>query len=426
MAAEPRPDTAEIETLRERLELVAGSTHRRRRVALLVVEVHAPGGGDPKGIEPVTGLEQAAGGRIRACVRSADTLARLGGLRWAVLLERLDDGPFAVHTADDVVASLRQPFAIGGRELRVAASVGISVHPDDGERADELLRCAVAASQAARASGGDLFGFYSGPLSDAAGRRVALERALVDALDKRELSVCFQPQIDTRDGTVVGVEALLRWNSPAFGSVSPGDFVPILEASGAIEQVGAWVLRDACQEASRWARERRPMRVGVNVSARQLRSRDFAATVHDALARSGLDPHLLELELTESVLVDDQAHARRTLEALRREGIHVAVDDFGTGYASLAYVRRFPMDTLKIDRQFVRGLPIDTENAAITSAIVALARSLRLGVVAEGVETEAEEEFLHSLHCFVVQGYRHARPMGARDFDQWRRTRPWA
>jgi EAL domain-containing protein (putative c-di-GMP-specific phosphodiesterase class I) len=300
------------------------------------------------------------------------------------------------------------------------------MHPDDGDDLDELLRCADAAAEAAELGGGGLFGFYSQPLNVRAQRRARIERALVGALDRGEFHLHYQPQLDTRDGTLVAAEALLRFESIALGPVGPDEFIPVLEANGGIEQVGAWVIESACAQGAAWMRADRPVRIGVNVSARQLGAPGFEQTISEALERSKLDPRLLELELTESVLVENAVETRKLIEAIRARGISVALDDFGTGYASLAYIRQFPMNKLKIDRQFVRGLPVDAEAVAITSAIIALARSLRLDIVAEGVEHEAEEEFLHTQHCFVVQGYLHARPMARDAFDTWRQKRPWA
>jgi EAL domain-containing protein (putative c-di-GMP-specific phosphodiesterase class I) len=303
--------------------------------------------------------------------------------------------------------------------------VGISVFPEDGDSMDELLPCAEAALEAAEMSGGDLFGFYSGSLSEAAGRRIAIERALTDAVEREQLTLDYQPQLDSRDGTLRGVEALLRWKHVTFGQVSPVEFVPVLENLGLIERAGSWVLREACRQVVEWSGPDGELRVGVNASAHQVRSPRFADDVRCALREAKLQPQRLELELTESVLLEDEQAVRDTLHDLRRDGVRVALDDFGTGYASLAYIRQFPMDTLKIDRQFVRGLPVDAQNAAITSAIVALGQSLQLEVVAEGVEQEAEEEFLHSLNCFVVQGFRYAKPMPPDAFAQWRKARPW-
>ena len=415
----------DLELLVERFKL-ATSTARRggRGVALLAIGVELRGAMAGYGVS--TRLEEEVIERLCSSLRRADTVVAMAPLRYLVLLERLEDGPFAVHAAEGVVDAVKKPLSWAAGKLTLSTSVGISVFPDDGERVEELINCAEMAEQGAQASGGDVFGFYSSPMNERAGRRIAVERALVQAIEREELEIHFQPQLDTRDGALVGAEALLRWHDRALGHVSPVEFVPILEATARIDRVGEWVLNRACTEAAGWMRARGATRVSVNVSPHQLRQPNFADIVRRALQTSGLEPRWLELELTEGVLVEDPASARTLLDSLRKDGVHIAVDDFGTGYASLACVRQFPMDTLKIDRQFVRGLPVDAENAAITSAIVALGQSLRLEIVAEGVETEAEEEFLHSLGCYVVQGYRFAHPMNAADFAAWRRARPWA
>jgi EAL domain-containing protein (putative c-di-GMP-specific phosphodiesterase class I)/GGDEF domain-containing protein len=411
--------------LEERFKLAAPAARRGGRgVALLAISVEPRGAMAGYGVG--NGLEAAVIERLCGSLRRSDTVVALAPLRYLVLLERLEEGPFAVHAAECVVDAIKKPLPWAAGKLTLRTSVGISVYPDDGERVEELIHCAEMAEQGAQASGGDVFGFYSSPMNERAGRRIAVERSLGQAIEREELEIHFQPQIDTRDGTLVGAEALLRWHDRALGHVSPVEFVPILEATAQIDRVGEWVLNRACAEAASWLRAKGATRVSVNVSPHQLRKADFADTVRRALQTTGLEPHWLGLELTEGVLVEDPASARRLLESLRKDGVHIAVDDFGTGYASLACVRQFPMDTLKIDRQFVRGLPVDAENAAITSAIVALGQSLRLEIVAEGVETEAEEEFLHSLGCYVVQGYRHAHPMNATEFAAWRRARPWA
>jgi EAL domain-containing protein (putative c-di-GMP-specific phosphodiesterase class I) len=415
-----------LEVLFERLELATLSARRARGAAVLAVKVHLPRSDEPPDENDWVPLEDEAIVRIRRCLRRVDSIATVGPVSFLVLLERAEEGPFAVHVADQIVDALRAPYLVDGRRIDLVASVGVSVFPDDGEDADQIVRGARAALDAALMGGGDLFGFSSSTTNEAAGRKLAIERALSSVLDRNELSLFFQPQVDTRDGSLAGAEALLRWKSPKLGDVSPAEFVPVLEASGAIDRVGEWVLGEACRHAARWAGEGRPVRVGVNVSAHQLRHDGFEVIVRRALESAGLEPSLLELELTETVLVENPTSTRAVIEKIRKLGVHVALDDFGTGYASLAYIRHFPMDALKIDRQFIRGLPIDTESAAITSAIVALARSLRLDVIAEGVETEAEEEFLHSQACTIVQGYRHAHPMSVEAFEEWRRKRPWA
>jgi EAL domain-containing protein (putative c-di-GMP-specific phosphodiesterase class I) len=420
------PDV-ELERLARRVDL-AMHLHRggEPHLAVLAIEVHprVP----TETIEPAEAerLDRTVRERIVGVLEATDSLARVGPLQYVALVERVDAGSFAMSVADDVVNVIRRPIAAREGLTPLVASVGISVFPDDGDVLAELKPCAEAAQQAARLGGGDLFGFYSGSMSDAAARRLAIERALPSAVEREEFSLAYQPQLDARDGSLAGVEALLRWNHPKLGEIAPGEFILALESAGLIEPTGNWVLYQACRQAAEWSRGDRAIKVSVNVSAHQIRGPSFEGNVRAALLESGLRPAQLELELTETVLLEDESHVREALASLRRDGVRVALDDFGTGYASLAYLRQFPMVTLKIDRQFVRGLPIDAMNAAITSAIVAMARCLQLDVVAEGVETEAEEEFLHSLHCFVVQGFRYASPMPAPDLEAWLRARPWA
>lgn len=417
--------SAEDDLVAERLTLATKASRLGgRRIAVLAIEVHERrAASDPPPAE-LELLSEEATRRIRACLAKVDTVSRAGPLRYLVLLERAEEGSFAVHAADQILLAIRtRPFRAQGRERAFVASVGVSAFPEDGDRTEVLLDRALQAMTGARLGGGDLVGFCSG--STEGQRRLAVERALVGVLERGELTLAWQPQIDTREGALVGAEALLRWTHPRLGVVSPLEMIPILEASGRIHEVGGWVLREACKRGAEWARVGSPLRVGVNVSAHQLGAEGFERDVDRALADSGLPPSLLELELTESVLVADPASTRERLERLRARGARIAVDDFGTGYASLAYIRRFPMDTLKIDREFVTGLPTDHEAVAITSAIIMLAQSLDLELVAEGVENEAEEEFLHSQRCFVVQGFRHARPMSDADFDVWRASRPW-
>ena len=396
------------------------------QLAVLAVEVH------PKvpteTIDPTEAerLDRTVRDRIVGVIDATDSVARVGPLRYVVLVERTDQGSFAMRVADDIVTVIRRPIAAREGATPLVASVGISVFPDDGDKLSELMPCAELAQQAARMGGGDLFGFYSGSMSDVAVRRLAIERALPEAVERQQFTLAYQPQLDSRDGGLVGVEALLRWTHPKLGTIPPGEFVPVLESVGLIVDAGNWVLGEACRQAAEWSRSGRLVKIGINASAHQLRTPDFEGNVRSALLASGLAATQLELELTETVLLEDEPHVREALASLRRDGVKVALDDFGTGYASLAYLRQFPMDTIKIDRQFVRGLPIDAMNSAITSAIVAMARCLQLDVVAEGVETEAEEEFLHSLHCFVVQGFRYAEPMSAHDLEEWLKARPWA
>lgn len=416
--------SADLALLVDRLQLAATASRLGRRgVAVLALEIHRRGAQVTE--EEARALEPEIRARIAGCVERVDTVTEAGPARFVVLLERAVEGPFAIHVADHVVQAMRAPFRVGERALSLVASVGVSSFPEDGDSTEVLLRRAEQACEGARMIGGDLVGFCSSSVSEAAHRRLTLERTLVGVLERGELHLAYQPQIDIQEERVIGAEALLRWTHPSLGRVSPAEFIPILEETGAILAVGAWVLDEACRQAAAWQSTQKPLRVSANVSARQLEAPGFLALVEETLARHTLDPALLEIELTETVLVENPAATRAVLASLRQRGLRVAIDDFGTGYASLAYIRHFPMDTLKIDREFVSGLPDDAEAAAITSAIVALGHSLELEMVAEGVETQAEQDFLHAQRCYVVQGYHHARPMSALDLDAWRRDHPW-
>ncbi len=346
-------------------------------------------------------------------------LFRLGS-RFIALLENPASGPTVARTADRILERMDAPAVIAGRTLEPTVSIGIALSPDDGTEAGEVLRGAKVAMQTARAAGGRVFRFRSHAPNHQASRRLALQRGLAGALERREFALAYQPQIDLENELLVGAEALLRWQSPELGPVPPSEFIPVLEQSGHITEVGEWALREACRQAQVWNCDNRPICVSVNVSARQFEKVNIEDLVRDALAESRLPPALLGLELTEGLLLESTADIRDALASLRQLGVKIAVDDFGTGYASLSYVKRFPMSAIKIDREFVRGLPIDAENVAITSSILALAHSLAFEVIAEGVETEGEQEFLRSLHCDVVQGFLHARPMHVPDFEQWR------
>ncbi len=342
------------------------------------------------------------------------------GTRFVALLENPDPGPTVARTADRILERMDAPVVLGGRTLEPTVSIGIALSPDDGTEPGDVLRAAKLAMQAARAAGGRVFRFRSHAPNHQATRRQALQRGLGGALDREEFSLVYQPQLDLENELLVGAEALLRWHSPELGPVPPSEFIPVLEQSGRIAEVGEWALREACRQAQIWNCDNRPICVSVNVSARQFERVNIEELVRDALADSRLPPALLGLELTEGLLLESTAEVREALASLRQLGVKIAVDDFGTGYASLSYVKRFPMSAIKIDREFIRGLPIDAENVAITSSILALAHSLAFEVIAEGVETEGEQEFLRSLHCDTVQGFLHARPMRVPDFEEWR------
>ena len=293
-----------------------------------------------------------------------------------------------------------------GKQLALTPSIGIAVFSEDGERRrDAHAPCAKEAIGLATEAGGNTFRFPSSPTTGLVSRRMALERALERALEQEDFLLEYQPQIDLETDELVGAEALLRWRDDNLGAIEPSEFVPLLESADLIEEVGEWVLRTACRQAAAWAAGGEPLKISVNVSAKQFILGDVVRVVQSALAETKLAAELLTLELTEGVMLDTTPAVRDALRIIRQTGVRVAVDDFGTGYASLRYVKHFPMDVIKIDKEFVRGLPLNIENAAITNAIVSLAHSLNLTVVAEGVENEAEAEFLRDLRCRIVQGY---------------------
>ena len=354
--------------------------------------------------------------RLRAAVRDGDTVARFGGDEFAVLLEDMARAEDASRVAGKLRAALAAPVAVEGRELFVTASVGVSLFPGDGEDAHLLLRHADTAMYRVKEGGRDGCRFYSADLGARSARRLDLETHLRRALERGELELHYQPRVCLRTCRVTGVEALARWRHPELGQVSPAEFVPVLEDTGLIVPVGRWVLETACRQLGAWRKEGlRGIAVAVNLSARQLHDPRLVADVRAALAAAGLDgaADALEIELTEGVVMADVEETVASLRRLREAGVRIAVDDFGTGYSSLAYLKRFPIHVLKIDRSFVRDLPDDPEDRAIARAILSLGQSLGLDVVAEGVETRAQLEFLRAEGCGAAQGYLFSPPVPA-------------
>jgi len=377
--------------------------------------------GEPLDAGVLAMLSGVALERVRSCLVDVETLSRAESTLF-VLVEEQDPKFRAGHVAERALVELSVPVTVRGKPLAPNPSIGIAVFPDDGADAEALLAKAREAVALAAAAGGGTYRFPSSPMTGLVSRRISIERALEKAIEHESFQLAYQPQVDLDLDEVVGAEALLRWRDAELGVVEPSEFVPLLESADLIEEVGEWVLRTACRQAAAWAAAGEPLKISVNVSAKQFILGDVAGVVESALAESKLSPSLLTLELTEGVMLDTTPAVRDALRLIRQRGVRVAVDDFGTGYASLRYVKHFPMDVIKIDKEFVRGLPLSAENAAITNAIAAIAHSLNLGVVAEGVETEAEAEFLRDLRCPVVQGYLHARPMPAAEFAEWRRA----
>jgi diguanylate cyclase len=352
-------------------------------------------------------------------VDEAFTVARLGGDEFTVVAEGLTDADQAAGIATRMMRALQQPFFVGREEIVVTTSLGLTLFPAEDVTLDELLKQADMAMYRAKESGRNAFQFYSEAMNADAAARLHLETRLRHALEREDFVLHFQPKALLRGGEVTGVEALLRWQPEGGALVSPDRFIRVLEETGLIVGVGDWVLRTACAQAMAWQRAGLPpLRMAVNLSARQLRQPDLAARVAGALRESGLPPHLLELELTESMLMDGDEFQRK-LKTLSDLGVQLAIDDFGTGYSSLAYLKRFNVNTLKVDRSFVNDVPGDPEDCAITSAVIALARSLKLRVVAEGVETEDQAEFLRREGCDEVQGWLLCRALPSTDLQDW-------
>jgi predicted signal transduction protein with EAL and GGDEF domain len=333
-------------------------------------------------------------------------LSRLGGDEFVILLPDIKDRFSAGSVAHRILKRLEQPFIVGAQEVFFTASIGIATYPADGERSDVLLRNADRAMYHAKQQGKAAFQYFSAAMNAASVERMTLENGLRKALDEGRLALHYQPVIDCVSGAIVGAEALLRWNDPVRGYISPATFIPIAEDSGLILPIGEWVMRRACRQAAEWQRSGlRPIPVSVNVSGVQFRRQDVCALAKRALEESGLDPTRLRIEITETALMSVHERAAQILEQLRGMGIGIALDDFGTGYSSLSYLKAFPLDTLKIDKSFVAEMMTDDKSASIIKAIVAMTRVLALRVVGEGVEDREQFEFLKSLGCDAVQGF---------------------
>jgi diguanylate cyclase (GGDEF)-like protein/PAS domain S-box-containing protein len=355
--------------------------------------------------------------RFSAAVRESDTVARLGGDEFIIVIEHVVDPAAASRVADKILEGLRRPIMISGQEFFIGASLGISLFPQDGSDPADLLKHADAAMYRAKERGRNTFEFFSSDITSHSLERFKLEADIRYALEREELMVYFQPQFSLADGRLVGAEALVRWRHPERGMVSPGQFIPIAEESGIIVPMGEWILRQACREWVRWhSAGLRPGVLAVNVSGIEFRRGRVRESVELSLAETRLPPELLELEITESSIMNQTDSSIRALHSLREMGLHLAIDDFGTGYSSLSYLKRLPVSKLKVDQSFVKGLPDDAEDAAITRAIIALAHSLGLTTMAEGVETEAQRQFLQAAGCDDMQGYLLGKPMPAEQF----------
>ena len=354
--------------------------------------------------------------RLCECVRESDIVARLGGDEFVIMVENFSTPREAIAVAQKILSSLARPFVVDGRELLITASVGIATYPDDGADAEALLKNADIAMYRAKEQGRNNYQFYSAQMNKHSFERLAMETSLRRAVERGEFLVQYQPKQSLRTGAITGMEALVRWKHPDWGVVSPAQFVPLAEETGLIAQIGDWVLRTACAQSREWrAMGVPPLRIAVNLSARQFSRESLVKDIADIMQASELSPDWLELEITESLVMHSPEHAAQTLQRFKAMGISLAIDDFGTGYSSLAYLKRFPIDSIKVDRSFVKDIPDDADDMAITRGVIALGHSLRLRVVAEGVETLEQQQFLKANGCDEIQGYIFSQPLSAQD-----------
>jgi diguanylate cyclase len=362
--------------------------------------------------------------RLIEGLRSADIVCRMGGDEFAIIVESKGDAAESDGVAKKVLAALAAPFTLEDHEIYMTASVGISLYPEDAADLQTLTRNADTAMYQAKNKGKNAFEKFHPVMELRAQNRLALEANLRKAIERDEMLLFYQPQVDLRTGRIVGVEALLHWNRPEIGLVNPADFIPVAEESGLIVPIGRWVLHTACRQAADWRKAGLgTINMSVNLSVRQTKDEHLIGDILTELRESGLSPTQLELEITETVLMENVHANVALLDRLRTEGIRLSIDDFGTGYSSMAYLKRFPIDRLKIDRTFVRDIPGNGDDEAITTAIIAMGHSLGLSVVAEGVETEQQLQFLRAAHCDIMQGFYFARPMPADQITAFLRKR---
>lgn len=396
-------------------QALARATRNGKRVAALFIDLD-----EFKKVNDTAGhatgdiLLGKAAERLSKCIRTSDTVGRLGGDEFLVLLPDLENDARPDLVVHKVLEVLSAPYVIDGLEFYVGASIGVTMFPEDGAMPEELLRNADAAMYRAKAAGRNTFCFFSREISDESRQRVEMEALLRHAVGRQEFELVYQPIARVADQALVGAEALLRWRSRDLGLVMPDQFVPLAEETGLIVEIGEWVLNTACRQARQWQmRIDQPIRISVNVSYRQFVGCDFAAVVANALEGSGLGAESLELEITERLLMHDTKHALDVLSRLRDMGVRLAIDDFGTGYASIMYLKRFPFTTLKIDKLFIADVADSGDAASLVQAMINMAHGLKLETVGEGVETQAQLEFLRGCGCGNFQGYLFSRPLDA-------------
>jgi len=407
--------------LKDRLTQSMSLAHRhRQKLAVLYLDVdrfkHI---NDSLGHDIGDRVLQSVAQRLLTCVRSSDTVSRHGGDEFVILLADSVHAQDAIVSVDKILLALAAPHLVEQHDLSITASIGIAIYPDDGTDAETLMKHADFAMLHAKDSGRNNYQFFKPEMNVRALERQSLETGLRHALAEQQFVLHYQPTMNLATGAIVGVEALIRWRHPQRGLMAPGHFIPVAEECGIIVPISRWVLREGCRQARAWQDAGLPaMRIAINTSAVELRSKDFVAGVRAILAETGLEPRYLELELTEAFLMHDAKSTGAVLRELKEMGVQLALDDFGTGYSSLSYLKRFPIDTLKIDQSFVRGLMTDADDASIVKAVISMGESLHMRVVAEGVETREQLQFLCENACPEGQGFYFSHPVVAGEFSQ--------
>jgi diguanylate cyclase (GGDEF)-like protein/PAS domain S-box-containing protein len=400
--------------LMDRLHQALALAHREgREVALLSLDLdNFKDVNDTQGHDIGDKFLREVAKRLTSCLRESNTLARVGGDEFVMVLNLVRDEDGAAATAQQILSLFLAPFLIDGQQFYSSASIGIALYPDDGVDAESLLQCADAAMYHAKDEGKSNYQFFSSDINNRMLRRVSLVNSMRRGISRGEFALHYQPKWDVKSGALTGVEALLRWNGSDLGCVTPHEFIPIAEKSGLIFELGEMVLRTACQKAREWAcAGHGDLRVAVNISGRQFRQPDFLETVARIICETRVAPGSLELEFTESVIMEKADKNIDALRALKKMGVRLSIDDFGTGYSSLNYLKHFPIDAIKIDRSFIADVDCNSDDAAITEAIISMAHSLKLRVIAEGVENGEQLQFLRERNCDEVQGYYLALPM---------------
>jgi diguanylate cyclase (GGDEF)-like protein/PAS domain S-box-containing protein len=407
--------------LNDRLtQALALARRHQQKLALLFLDLdHFKNVNDSLGHAIGDRLLQSVAERLLACVRSSDTVSRQGGDEFVILLSEVARPEDAAASAEKILLALSMPHRIDQQDLHLAASIGVVTYPEDGTEAETLLKHADLAMYRAKDSGRNTYRRFEPDMRGCTADRQSLEGGLHRAIERQEFVLHYQPTMSLDSGEIIGIEALIRWNHPQRGLVPPGQFVPIAEESGFIAAIGRWVLHEACRQSRAWrAAGLPPMRIAINISTVELRRKGFVESVGGILEEHGLMPQDLELELTETFLMHDSNSAAAVLQSLSNLGVRIALDDFGTGYSSLSHLKRFPIDTLKIDQSFVRNLAIDADDASIVSAVIGMGKGLQIRVVAEGVETREQLAFLRKRGCPEGQGYYFSRPVSASEFTQ--------